>query len=96
MPVCADLVLINGRVLTVDAAFTVAEALAVRAGRIVAVGSDAEIRPLIGPGIEVVDLAGRTALPGSNDSHPHACAFGATRPPLAVDDTPIGAAVCPR
>ncbi|MFI1383467.1 amidohydrolase [Embleya sp. NPDC020886] len=85
MPVCADLVLTNGRVLTVDAAFTVAEALAVHAGRIVAVGSDAEIRPLIGPGTEVIDLAGRTALPGINDSHLHACAFGATRPPLAVD-----------
>ncbi|MGC0416282.1 amidohydrolase family protein [Embleya sp. AB8] len=85
MPVDADLVLSNGRVLTVDAAFTVAEALAVRAGRLVAVGSDAEIRPLIGPDTEVIDLAGRTALPGINDSHLHACAFGATRPPLAVD-----------
>ncbi|MFI6977641.1 amidohydrolase [Embleya sp. NPDC050154] len=85
MPDRADLVLTNGRVLTVDAEFTVAEALAVRAGRIVAVGSAVEIRPLIGPGTEVIDLAGRTALPGINDSHLHACAFGATRPPLAVD-----------
>ncbi|MGW9210262.1 amidohydrolase [Embleya sp. NPDC055664] len=85
MSVGADLVMINGRVLTVDTAFTIAEALAVRAGRIVAVGSDAEIRPLIGPDTTVIDLAGRSALPGIDDSHLHACAFGATRPPLAVD-----------
>ncbi|MDI2132728.1 amidohydrolase [Yinghuangia seranimata] len=85
MPLPADLILRNGRVLTLDDDFGTADALAVRAGRIVAVGTDAEVRPHAGPRTEVVDLAGRTALPGVNDSHLHACAFGATRPPLAAD-----------
>ena len=44
----ADLVVVNGAILTVDADFSVAEALAVRDGRIVAVGSDADIRALVG------------------------------------------------
>ena len=59
-----DLVLYNGKVLTVDREFRVAEAVAVRDGRILAVGSDAEIRPLIGPRTRTVDLAGKTVLPG--------------------------------
>ncbi|MFI8995099.1 amidohydrolase [Streptomyces sp. NPDC053542] len=81
----ADLVLLNGHALTLDAAFRTAEAVAVRGGRIAATGTTSELRPLIGPRTEVVDLAGGTVLPGINDSHLHACAFGATRPPLAVD-----------
>ncbi|MEU7039520.1 amidohydrolase [Streptomyces varsoviensis] len=85
MPQAADLVLVNGTVLTVDAAFRATRAVAVRDGVIAATGSDSEIRALIGPGTEVIDLEGRTALPGINDSHLHAAAFGATRPPLALD-----------
>ncbi|MFK8850987.1 amidohydrolase [Streptomyces sp. Ac-502] len=85
MPGPADLVLVNGTVLTVDAAFRRTQAVAVRDGLIAATGSTAEIRALIGPRTEVVDLEGRTALPGINDSHLHAAAFGATRPPLALD-----------
>ncbi|WP_214412267.1 amidohydrolase [Sphaerisporangium fuscum] len=81
----ADLVLVDGEVITVDGAFTVAQAMAVTGGSITAVGSNADIRALIGPRTEVVDLHGRTALPGINDSHLHACAFGITRPPLALD-----------
>lgn len=84
-PGTADLVLHRGRVLTLDAAFRVAEAVAIRDGLIAAVGTDAEIAPWIGPETEVVDLAGRTAMPGVNDSHLHGCAFGATLPPLAAD-----------
>ncbi|MEU7593081.1 amidohydrolase [Streptomyces sp. NPDC039022] len=85
MPGPADLVLVNGTVLTVDAAFRSVQAVAVRDGLIAATGSTAEIRALVGPGTEVIDLEGRTALPGINDSHLHAAAFGATRPPLALD-----------
>jgi len=67
----ADLVLLNGAVLTVDARDTVAEAVAVSGGRIVAVGTSAEIRPRIGPATQVVDLAGRAVTPGLIDSHVH-------------------------
>jgi len=67
----ADLVLINGAVLTVDAADSVAEALAVSGGRIVAVGSTAQIKMRIGPTTQVIDLAGRAVTPGLIDSHVH-------------------------
>jgi hypothetical protein len=63
-----DLVLYNARVLTVDDAFTVAEAVAVRDGRILAVGSDAEIRRLVGPATRAIDAGGRTVVPGFIDS----------------------------
>lgn len=68
----ADLVVVNGHILTVDRAFTVAKAVAVRTGRFIAVGSDAQVRPLIGPATRVIDAAGRTVIPGLIDSHVHA------------------------
>ncbi len=68
----ADLVLLNGRVVTVDRGFTTAAALAVRDGRFVAVGSNDEIRPRIGSATKVIDAAGRTVLPGIIDTHVHA------------------------
>jgi predicted amidohydrolase YtcJ len=67
----ADLVLRRATVLTVDADDSVAEALAVRDGVIVAVGTDADVEPLIGPGTRVLDLPGRTVVPGFVDSHTH-------------------------
>ncbi len=67
----ADLILHRGKVATVDARFSMAEALAVRAGRIVSVGTDAEILPLRGPQTTVVDLGGRLVIPGLMDSHAH-------------------------
>lgn len=60
----ADLVLFNGQVLTVDADSSVAEALAVRDGRVLEVGSNADILLLAGPQTERLDLAGRTVTPG--------------------------------
>jgi predicted amidohydrolase YtcJ len=60
----ADLILFNGQVLTVDAEFSVAEAVAVRDGRILAIGEDDQILSLAGPQTERVDLAGRTLTPG--------------------------------
>ena len=83
----ADLALTHGRVITVNQGFEIAQAVAVKDGRIVAVGSDSEIEALIGPATQTIDLAGQTMLPGINDSHLHAPLFGATRPPLALDLT---------
>jgi predicted amidohydrolase YtcJ len=67
----ADLVLVNGKVLTVDAKDSVAEALAVSGGKIVAIGASEQIKARIGPSTQVVDLRGRTATPGLNDIHVH-------------------------
>ncbi|MGC0405800.1 putative amidohydrolase YtcJ [Streptomyces sp. SAI-126] len=79
------LVLAGGQVLTVDRDFTVTEGVAVRGRDIVATGSDSEMRALAGPGTRVVELAGRTVLPGLNDSHLHGAAYGMTKPPFAID-----------
>lgn len=67
----ADLALINGGIYTVDAERGWAEAAAVRDRVFVAVGSNAEIEPLIGPQTRVIDLAGKLALPGFHDAHVH-------------------------
>jgi predicted amidohydrolase YtcJ len=67
-----DTVLVNGKILTVDAAFSTREALAIRDGRIVALGTTADIRKLTGPRTQVIDLQGRTVIPGLIDSHMHA------------------------
>ncbi|MBB5939334.1 amidohydrolase [Streptomyces zagrosensis] len=85
MPETADLILTGGDVLTIDDGFTVAQAVAVKAHRILAVGGDAEITALAGPQTQVIDLAGRTVLPGINDSHLHGAAWALTRPPFALD-----------
>ncbi|MBI2371173.1 MAG: amidohydrolase [Deltaproteobacteria bacterium] len=66
-----DLLLINGKILTVDAQDRVAHAVAVAGGRILAVGDTREILPLRGRGTEVIDLQGRTLLPGLTDPHLH-------------------------
>jgi predicted amidohydrolase YtcJ len=67
----ADLVLTNGVVITVDPRDTVAQAVAVRAGKIVFVGSSAGVQAFVGDRTEVVDLHGRTATPGLIDTHVH-------------------------
>jgi predicted amidohydrolase YtcJ len=69
--VTADLVLLGGSIYTVDPTRPRAEAVAVVDGRVGAVGSDAEIRGWIGPGTEVLELEGRTVLPGFQDAHIH-------------------------
>ena len=66
-----DLVLLNARVHTMDATGRVAEAIAVKHGRIVAVGDTASVRALAGPGTIQHDLAGLDVLPGFYDSHNH-------------------------
>jgi len=85
MGMYADLVFLGGRVITVDAEFSVASALAVTGAVISAVGGPDDVAPLVGPGTRVVDLRGATLLPGINDSHLHGCAFGMATPPLSLD-----------
>jgi predicted amidohydrolase YtcJ len=74
----ADRAYFNGVVFTADAGGTMAEALAIRDGRIVYVGDDAGIAPLIGPATIRVDLDGRFLMPGLVDGHMHPVEAGAT------------------
>lgn len=67
----ATLIVHNGRVLTVDAKFTRAEAVAVRDAKVAAVGSNADVLKLRGPNTHVIDAGGRTVMPGLIDSHVH-------------------------
>lgn len=71
-----DLLLLNGRIITMDSARPAARAVAIRNGRIVAVGDDAEVRAAAAPGSETIDLKGRTATPGLNDAHSHPMGVG--------------------
>jgi len=70
-PVAAETVFLHGKIVTLDAAGTVVEAVAVADGRILAIGSDAKVRKLAGARTEVIDLRGRTVLPGFIDGHAH-------------------------
>jgi predicted amidohydrolase YtcJ len=72
----ADLVLVNGRVVTVDESRPEAQAVAVVGDRIAAVGSDRAIRRHIGPDTRVIDLDGRLAVPGFIDGHAHFLGVG--------------------
>ncbi|MEZ0164377.1 amidohydrolase [Kineococcus sp. LSe6-4] len=82
----ADLVLRGGQVLTLDGAGPeTATALAVRDGVVVHVGDDESVAPFTGHCTRVVDLAGRTALPGINDSHLHLLRTGLAMPPRTID-----------
>ncbi|MFB3852739.1 MAG: amidohydrolase [Vicinamibacterales bacterium] len=75
----ASLVLRNGRISTVDAAKPEVQALAVRGDTIVAVGTDDEIAPYVGEATEVIDLAGRRAIPGFIEAHAHFTGIGQSK-----------------
>ena len=66
-----ELVIVNAKVVTVDDSFSIHQAIAVRDGRVLAIGTTDEIRALAGPSTRVVDAGGRTVLPGLIDSHVH-------------------------
>ena len=68
----ADLVIVGGKVVTVDRAFRVAQAVAVRNGRIDLIGTSEDVRARVGPATRVIDAGGRTVIPGLIDSHVHA------------------------
>ena len=67
----ADLILHNGKVVTVDRGFALRQALAIKDGRLTRVGTDREVLQARGPKTRVVDLGGKTVLPGLIDSHTH-------------------------
>jgi predicted amidohydrolase YtcJ len=81
----ADMVLLGGEVHTLDRRFTIAEAIAVRDGMVMATGTTREIRRLAGRRTTTIDLDGNSALPGINDSHVHGLAAGVSLPPLSLD-----------
>jgi predicted amidohydrolase YtcJ len=86
LTLATDLILHNGKVVTVDSAFSIAEAIAITANRIEAVGSNREILRRRGPTTRLLDLRGRMVLPGLMDSHVHplGAALSELREPLPV------------
>ncbi len=73
----ADLVITNANIHTMDADRSVARSLAVLGNKIIAIGTDEETKPLIGPNTRVIDADGRLVLPGFNDAHVHFIETGA-------------------
>lgn len=69
--VSPDLLFVNGKVMTVDQNFSIAEAVAVSGNKISAVGSSAELESLKGANTQVIDLQGKTLIPGLIDNHNH-------------------------
>jgi len=75
----ADLILVNGRILTVDSADRVVQAVGISGNRIVAVGTNAEVERAASPNARRIDLAGRAVTPGLLDAHDHFSGGGAER-----------------
>src|SRR5262245_30390368 len=71
-----DTIFYNGHIVTVDAAFSTAQAVAVAGGVFTAVGSDQNVRRLAGPSTAEIDLRGRTVIPGLMDNHLHGAGVG--------------------
>ncbi len=80
-----DLILSNGKIITVDERFTIAQAVAIRGDRIVAVGTNQDIARLAGPSTRRIDLRGKSVIPGLIDNHMHLL--------RAADDLAEGAAL---
>ncbi len=74
--ITADAIVVNGNVLTQDDANPTAEAFALREGRFVAVGTNADVRNLAGPDTEIIDAGGATVVPGFIDAHSHPSGAG--------------------
>ena len=79
--------LTSAKIITVDRDFSIKEAVAVKDGKILAVGTSDDIKSYIASDTKVLDLKGKPLLPGINESHMHAPFFGASRPPLSLDLT---------
>jgi predicted amidohydrolase YtcJ len=78
--ITADLILSNGKIVTVDDRFTIAQAVAIKGNRIVAVGGNQEMDRLAAPNARRINLRGRTVIPGLIDNHNHLLRAGATWP----------------
>src|SRR5262249_56772628 len=74
----ADMILVNGKVITLDGASSIVQAIAIHDGKILAVGSDEEVRKRADAHTNIIDLGGRTVVPGLMDSHIHALRAGLT------------------
>ncbi|GAB93085.1 amidohydrolase [Gordonia rhizosphera] len=90
--ISADTIFLGGRIITVDPDFRIADAVAVADRRIIAVGTESEVRTLCSPSTRVIDLAGRTLLPGFVEAHGHPTAEMNMLGPDTVD---IRASECP-
>jgi predicted amidohydrolase YtcJ len=75
-PPAPDLVLFNGRIITVDRGFTIHQAVAISGDRILAVGNDDQMRTVAGPATRMIDLKGRAVIPGLMDNHLHGAGGG--------------------
>jgi predicted amidohydrolase YtcJ len=80
-----DLLFNNGKILTVDNNYSTAQAVAVKDGRIIAVGSNNDVNALAGKNTRIIDLSGATLMPAINDSHCHISDWALTRPPLQLE-----------
>ena len=83
----AETLFVHGNILTMNASQPVAVALAVRAGKIIAVGRDDEVAGLRGPGTRIIDLERQTVVPGFHDAHCHILLFGLNLIELNVRET---------
>ena len=81
----ADYIFLNGKIVTVDRNFSIAQGLAVRSGRIIGVGPSREVAKLADSETRTVDLKSRTVLPGVIDPHMHFALWAVSRPPLFLD-----------
>ena len=84
----ADLIIHNGKIVTVDKDFSIAEAAAVKDGKFMQVGTESSVLESAGPDTMVVDLGGKTVLPGFNDTHSHMTTMGVNLPTM-IDLTEI-------
>ena len=84
----ADLVIHNAKIITVDEGFSIAEAASIRNGKFQFVGTESSVMQGAGPGTTLVDLGGKTVLPGFNDSHSHMTTMGINLPAM-IDLTGI-------
>src|SRR4029453_6129558 len=75
-PPAPDLVLFNGKVITVDRGLTIHQAVAIIGDRIMAVGNDDQMRTVAGPATRMIDLKGRSVIPGLMDNHLHGAGGG--------------------
>jgi predicted amidohydrolase YtcJ len=87
MQTAPDLILSNGKIITVDKEFTVHEAVAIKDGRILFAGRAADLKAQYGPARQEIDLKGLTVIPGVIDSHIHMMAIGLERLRLSISHT---------